>query len=498
MSDTNMFQAADRYLMSKKKPQERHKHENKITSYAASISNFKCLLCLKNSKDASYPIYRCQNFPDPAAKLKEIKRLNLCSRCANEHHTSDCRFRFRSVCSKCNQYHFSYLCQENSEINANNKNYQSKSQNNRGNSYHNYNRNQVRNTSKGPPNTNKVSTSSSLVTIEESSLSAYIDNKSMLPTFTAYANGKEIRILKDSGSQSNLVTFEAAKKFNFKILKEKINLTVNGVNQKQNYVSQVVEIPLEIGSRSYTTEALCLPSLSITLDLPDLPEIVGAFVEKGYNLADKRLINGGRKINDIELILGTKSVKCLPEVDLEFGEQSVYAQTHIGTILKGDCEQMLRDVSYLPYATESQSASVNVPHLHPYVYKATTHIEAFDHAELEGLDEERIECKLSYEILDDNGEVVEEELLKATNDELENQCRKHTSLDMNEYKEDSSEINDALINFTFLNLKRDDTGRLIMPLFWDSQTAHLLGKNKFIAEKFYMLISEGLKEILLI
>ncbi|KAL7642353.1 UNVERIFIED_CONTAM: hypothetical protein RMT77_006914 [Armadillidium vulgare] len=206
------------------------------------------------------------------------------------------------------QYHFSYLCTENYPRNdSGNDNYKTHNSSNSSKHNHSQKGKQSKN------NQTRVISHSSLATINESALQACIPNKTILP---AYTNGKELRILKDEGCQSNLVSFETAKLYNFRIIKDKINLTVNGINKKQNHHSQIVEIPLKIGKHEYLIEAQCLPTISISLELPDLRRIVQDVLDKGYKLADKRLARFSSEISDIDLILGTKSAFCLPETDV--------------------------------------------------------------------------------------------------------------------------------------------------------------------------------------
>ncbi|KAL7630163.1 UNVERIFIED_CONTAM: hypothetical protein RMT77_019698 [Armadillidium vulgare] len=101
MSDNNMFQAADRYTLNEKRFIDNRKRETKVTSsYAVNFPNIKCILCSKNSKDASHPIYKCPNFPDPKSKLAELRKFDICIKCANDHPTSECKFSFRSACKK--------------------------------------------------------------------------------------------------------------------------------------------------------------------------------------------------------------------------------------------------------------------------------------------------------------------------------------------------------------------------------------------------------------
>ena len=109
----NIFTVIDRLkLKSNQKISDDH------ISLAANIevkpNNFKirnCGLC-PNNEAQSHPIYKCEKYPDPKSKIERLKQLNFCLKCAGiKHKTSECRFKFKKPCLKCNKTnHFSYLC----------------------------------------------------------------------------------------------------------------------------------------------------------------------------------------------------------------------------------------------------------------------------------------------------------------------------------------------------------------------------------------------------
>ena len=70
-----------------------------------------CSFCSKDSgQDADHPIFKCQVYGSPEAKIEILKLLNGCFKCAClKHFSSQCRFRFKRKCA-CKQWHFSYLC----------------------------------------------------------------------------------------------------------------------------------------------------------------------------------------------------------------------------------------------------------------------------------------------------------------------------------------------------------------------------------------------------
>lgn len=63
---------------------------------------------------------------------------------------------------------------------------------------------------------------------------------------------------------------------------------------------------LKLGNDFTSMKAFILPSIDISLSLPELSKIANAFRSKGYTLADDHLCTKD-KIDDIDIILGSES-----------------------------------------------------------------------------------------------------------------------------------------------------------------------------------------------
>lgn len=114
------MQASNHYEAGKpsKKPQKLEVSSNAVALKPSTPSNNKsknwnktrssyCKLC--STKDHSH--WACPNFSSIQDKTKEIRRLNLCNKCAsNVHISSACDFKFYKNCSTCNGKHLSWLC----------------------------------------------------------------------------------------------------------------------------------------------------------------------------------------------------------------------------------------------------------------------------------------------------------------------------------------------------------------------------------------------------
>ena len=168
-------------------------------------------------------------------------------------------------------------------------------------------------------------------------------NDSMLPTFTCKLLNRTLRGMKDSGSQSNLIDERLLTPPNHEIL-EAVELDLSGINASKLYRTKLVEIELKIGDSFRTIEAIAMPSLNINLTLPGLSQIVRGFVEKGYEIADQKLLQFRDYIVDIDFLLGTEVSYCFLEEMVPFGpdNKSTFSLSNLGVMFHGKTEQTLR------------------------------------------------------------------------------------------------------------------------------------------------------------
>ena len=126
--EDTIFEATERYIANQTKHSEKKKSSsckvsNESTSLAINANpNSKvsgefrsCILCSKDGiVNPDHPIYKCQSYESPVAKVKKLESLGACVVCANLHKDKECRYRFKKKCSKCGKWHFSFLCNQNS------------------------------------------------------------------------------------------------------------------------------------------------------------------------------------------------------------------------------------------------------------------------------------------------------------------------------------------------------------------------------------------------
>ena len=79
--------------------------------------NSDCPLCIKTNKEnKDHFIFKCPNYSTPSDKVKLLKSLGGCTKCARLNHTAvNCNFRFKKRCSLCSGWHMNYVCVPNPE-----------------------------------------------------------------------------------------------------------------------------------------------------------------------------------------------------------------------------------------------------------------------------------------------------------------------------------------------------------------------------------------------
>lgn len=212
--DSNIFRAIERfnYLSDKREPITKSKSHN----YAVSVKYEKskdrenskrtfgnCTLC-----EEQHPYFKCNRFLSPEAKIKRLKDLKGCVKCGNTNHgTNSCKLNSLK-CKICGGNHFPSLCTNSSQYVS------------------------------GPKSCDRYNNS-----IVLSNLSGTAG--SVLPTFTFDVAGERFRALKDTGSQTTIVTEHMVSRANFRTIKN-MTVSIKGFNGDKDYETQLVEIPIQI------------------------------------------------------------------------------------------------------------------------------------------------------------------------------------------------------------------------------------------------------------
>ena len=181
-----------------------------------------------------------------------------------------------------------------------------------------------------------------------------------LPTFTADLVNKNkcmnIRIFKDGGSQRNFITHDLARQMNFPIIESNTCINIKGFVSKRSITTNIVSVSMMLGQNMDTIPAICVDTISTTFRVTDFETIVDSFKNKGYDLADKKLIKSSDTVSNMGMILGSESSYILPSKDVLFGNEespSVYIETPIGIMFSGSFDLMVENCKYLPCITDN-------------------------------------------------------------------------------------------------------------------------------------------------
>ena len=167
----------------------------------------------------------------------------------------------------------------------------------------------------------------------------------MLGTLTLkLEDGTSIRVLSDSGSQSNFISKTSLTRDNHRVIRENIELSLNGINGRKSYTTDEVELIVRFGKESMPVRFYVKESIAIKLNLPRLGSVVKAFKEKGYQLADEALHGKSNSIKNLDAIIGAGERIHLKENIVRFGKASGYIDTTCGVVLQGQLHCLFSDL----------------------------------------------------------------------------------------------------------------------------------------------------------
>lgn len=293
------------------------KHDNQKSrghtylSSATSPTNPKCYFC-----KGTHWLNLCDKFLKLPVneRFSEIKKIYLCTNCLRPNHTNkDCK---SGSCKKCQKRHHTLL-----HIN-----------------------NRV------PERTDSGALVSSNFSLESKELS----NENRQPVITSLSNETNncyvilstanvyvfdehnnpilCRVLLDSGSQSNYITYNLAKKLNLKL--NKINLPVSGISQNLINIKHSTTTSIKSIYNSFKSELNFLVIKRITDNLPNFSFNKNDInIPNNINLADSDF----NQSKPIDLLLGANifySLLCIGQIKL--GDNLPLLQkTHLGWVISG-------------------------------------------------------------------------------------------------------------------------------------------------------------------
>ena len=388
----------------------------------------KQIVCSLCSGDHKY--FKCFKYKNPSDKVSRLKELGGCTKCGQINHNNDSCKLINLKCKLCTGAHFPCLClkDNNGAISKNDVN-------------------------RKVGKTDRLQSRTNNNIVWTSRVGGTADGTA-LPTFTAVVDNKLVRVMKDTGAQATLISKNFADKCNFEVLQKDISITINGFNEKKLYVTNLVKVPVKVGKSTFCLKALVVPKIDIVLEVPGLGSFIKLLHDKGYEIADKLLDFNVNYINNIDIVLGSDSAYCNPVTTKVFGKDmtSTLLLTSQGVMLEGSIDKLSEDINFLPCCPST------VNNFNVTVNEQTNFIT------------------------DSSGKLSQTNLDKAVDHVLENQCNFYLNKD-NEPNESNVEVNVNLSNYVLDNTSRNEEGRLIMPLMWNSEVQHLLGRNYNLAKQ---------------
>ena len=460
--DANIFQATERFVRLRltKSPRKEDKKQNvrdsEVSTNAVNVNKTSkyapkaCYLCKSDGKPYNHYIGQCPLYNDEKKRTEKIKTLKGCIKCGFlSHETRECHFSFTSKCRRCNGNHMTFLCLKS--VN-------------------------------GKPERAAVA---SLNITEVQAVSA--SDSTLLPTMTCQpAEGNyDIHTLKDGGSQKNFILKRVADENRFPVI-DKLKLRVHGFVSSKVIETAIVRVPLKIGSKQITIDAVVTPEINISMKIEGLHKVVNSFLNKGYELADKSLETiRNETIDNIQLIIGAQSEHLLGLEYFHFGD-SCALKTWNGLMLTGQVENLRKDIVNLQDLTEDTTyefSRENMPLPEP-TGNASSMLTVTEDSQ----------GRVKSSVLDEDGNVIESELLKAAEEVLNDHCSQLLYDDTVQLDEHEFETNTNLVDHVLDKTERTSDGRLKMPLMWNSRICHRLGRNFQLSSKILVTNTRRLKQ----
>ena len=385
-----------------------------------------CSLCsTKEDSCSDHSTFECPVYTTVAAKIDRLKELGGCFKCGNtNHYASKCRFRFDQKCRNCSKFHFHYLCPG----------------------------------VKVKRETRETSLQAETVFVGNTGIERYGED-SVIPSFSVTVNGIKLRAMRDSGCQPNFITYEAAKKLQLKPIDKNYPVKINGFNAADRVKTDIVKVKLVENHPPII--AICVKNNKVKrISLPGLSKVVDSFTQKGYHLADDFLMDGSDQIGNFDIILGSNDAQLVCQTEKTFGKPpySMYADTHLGVLLYGSVERLLRNIDALPLKKTKQFKKG---------VKQKEKIKSFDEI-------------FAFHVTVDSCNLIDNVSLDEAADDIAKQVP-NMIYDSNDYPDNNVE-NDRLNDFVMKTITRESDGRLIAPLLWNEKVYHNLGTNFELAK----------------
>ena len=121
-------------------------------------------------------------------------------------------------------------------------------------------------------------------------------------------------------------------------------MTIKGFNVPKTVKTKLVELNVELASKSYKFAAVCVPDLSAKPSTRRISQIANELKNKGFKLADSYILNNPEKM--LDMVLGVDSFHSLDIRTISFGPEknSCYFQSRVGIMPIGNSERLLENI----------------------------------------------------------------------------------------------------------------------------------------------------------
>ena len=328
-----------------------------------------------------------------------------------------------------------------------------------------------------PRNDNKSEAATLCSIVSASFFQNSLEVDSALATFSVEANnGAQVRGIFDNASQSSFIAESQLKNFEHRILKDKINLTIKGINTHKTIPSRLVRITFGVEGRKCTLDAMVVPKIDINVKLPSLGPIIRAFKDRNYILADKFLTENSCGLANFELLLGADALHCFAGKTVKFGEFSAYIESDFGVMISGSIRKMIQDVASLKSFETSKNSELET-HVNAICVGMFMCDDEVVRSKAPDNDQYKMQCQ----------DFENSEYDKCSEKMLNDTCSYYLNEDSETFDNEKCELNSKLIKYLLENGKKSElSGRMCMPILWNSKVKHLLADNRRLAEKVLM------------
>ena len=273
-----------------------------------------CCLCFKDNAQHDHNLENCFVYKTPIQKVTRLTELSACTLCGFLNHDKDsCKMLNRLECRKCKGVHFTPLCVKE----------------------------QAAQTASG-----SVTGATGLATISATGTDVLGGSSALLPTLSVEIGNEKAHAMIDSGSQLSFIREELIHKHKLKILRNRVPLSINGVNSTKNYVIKEVIAPIKVGNCTIDMKCYTLPKIDLQLNVPGIRELVQDYASLNFQLADEKLnILTSDHIDHFDIIIGIGDFAKLNLKTVFIGNSCAWELNDKSLIIFGYVNELHDDVS---------------------------------------------------------------------------------------------------------------------------------------------------------